>query len=189
MEPKKNTLSWKIEIPLINNRFILSNVLKAITITLGILLAVFGTIFSFEQGLPGFMSALIPCLGLGAFFLIVSVLTLGVILRNKYPLEYILTDDGIIMKSQSGTAKKIHRLALILGILARSTAVAGAGAAGMAGEAFTCSWKGIKSVKLYPDQKVVAAKQNFIQTMYLFCTEKNFQEISELVLKKASKKN
>jgi hypothetical protein len=188
MSLSSNKLSWNIEISLINNRFILSNVLKGIAITLGILLAVFGTIFSFQQGFQGIMSALVPCLGLGAFFLIVSVLTLGVILQNKYPLEFIINEGGIIMKSQSGTAKKVHRLALILGILARSTAVAGAGAAGMAGEEFTCSWKEIKSVKLYPAQRVVAAKQNFIQTMYVFCTEKNFKEVSELVLEKASKK-
>jgi hypothetical protein len=67
-------------------------------------------------------------------------------------------------------------------------AAAGAGAGAISGEIAVCPWKDIDSVKLYPDKKVVAAKQNFIQTMYVFCLADNFKEVSDFVMKKAAKK-
>ena len=179
-----NGITWQIEIPLLNNLFILSNVAKAIALTLAILFGFFGPLFFLQSGMPGLMSALVPCLGLGAFFILVSILTLAVILRNRYALEFIVDDDGLTMNSRCSRAKKIHRLAFILGILTRRGGTAGAGALGIAGETFFCSWKGIKSVRLYPGKFVVAARQNFIQTMYVFCNQENFRQVAERINKK-----
>lgn len=186
MNLKDSPLTWTVEISLLNNRFILLNVIKAIGLTLLILLSVFGTLFYFQGGIAGLMTALIPCLMLGGFFLVVSVLTLGVVLRNRYPLEFILSDDGIYMHSKSSSAKKAHRLALILGILARSSSAAGAGALGISGESFFCAWRDIKKLDLYPNLRVIAAKQNAIQTMYVFCTTENYSQVAELISSMAS---
>lgn len=186
MAMQEKSLSWQIEIPLINNRFILLNVVKATILSLITIFIILGLILGLSSGIYGLKTALIACLWICAFIIIISVLTLVVVLGNKYPLEFIIDDKGITMKSQSGRAKTAHRLALILGLLTGSMGAIAAGAGGISGEIFVCPWKGIKSVKLHPDVKVVAAKQNSIQTMYVFCTEGNFKEISDLITKRVA---
>ena len=183
---RENFFSWRIQIKLINNRFIVWNVVKGLIITLIVLFVIFALIFSLNSGLAGLKMALIVCFWIALFIIVISILTLTVILGNKYPLEFVIDENGITMKGDSNRAKKVHRLALILGLLGRSSATAGAGALGVAGEIETCSWKEIDSVKIYEDVKVVAAKKNIVQTMYIFCTENNFKEVSSLIIEKAT---
>ena len=179
--------SWQVQIKLINNRFILWNVVKGLIITLMVLFVIISLIFSLNSGLlAGLKFALIVCFWIALFIIVISIFTLAIILGNRYPLEFVIDEKGITMKSDSNRAKKVHRLALILGLLGRSSATAGAGALGVSGEIETCSWKEIDSVKIYEDVKVVAAKKNIVQTMYIFCTENNFKEVSSLIIEKAT---
>jgi len=187
MSLQTNALSWQIEIPLINNRFILWNVTKGCILSLLLLFVILGSILGLVNGMKGVEFALIACGWVFLFIMVISVFTLLVVLGNKYPLEFTLDDQGITMKSQSGRAKGIHRLTLILGLLGQNMGAIAAGGSARAGEMFVCPWKDIKSVKLYPGKKVVAAKQNFIQTMYVFCTDENYKEVSDLIMNKAAK--
>ncbi len=184
---QQKAMSWQIEIPLITNRFIILNVVKGTILTLLLLFVILGLIFGLTNGAGGLKVAIIACLWGGVFIVVISIFTLAVVLQNKYPLEFIIDDKGITMKGQSSRAKKAHRLALILGLLTGGLGAMAAGAAGIRSERFVCPWKGVKSVRLYPDKKVVAAKQNIIQTMYIFCTDGNYKEVSDLVMKKAVK--
>jgi len=184
---QEKALSWQIEIPLITNRFIILNVVKGTILTLLLLFVILGLIFGLTNGAGGLKVAIIACLWVGVFIVAISIFTLAVVLQNKYPLEYIIDDKGITMQSQSGRAKTAHRLALILGLLTGGLGAIAAGAAGIRSERFVCLWKGVKSVRLYPDKKVVAAKQNIIQTMYVFCTDDKYKEASHLIMEKAAK--
>lgn len=183
MNQKENLFSWKIEIPLINNPFILLNVLKGLVLTLIILFLILGLILGLTNGITGLKMALFACLWVGIFYILISIFTLLLVLGNRYPLEFNINNEGIIMQSQSKRAKGAHRLALILGLLGGGRGTMAAGASGIGSEMFACPWGAIKSVKLYPEKKVVAAKQNFIQTMYVFCTKENFSQVSEVIVK------
>lgn len=183
MNNQENFFSWQVEIPLINNPFILLNVLKGLMLTLIILFIILGLILGLTNGITGLKMALFACFWVGIFYIFISIFTLLIVLGNRYPLEFIINNEGIIMQSQSKRAKGAHRLALILGLLGGGKGTMAAGASGIHSEVFKCPWKGIKSVKLYPEKKVVAAKQNFIQIMYVFCTEENFSQVSEVIMK------
>jgi len=184
---EKNLLSWQVEISLINNRFIIWNVVKGSLLSLLLLFVILGLILGFTDVMRGLKTAFIACLWTGLFIVFISIFTLLVVLGNKYPLEFIINEEGIIMKSQSRRAKAAHRLAFILGLLGKSSAAMASGALGKSGEIAVCGWKEIDSVKLYPDKRVVAARQNFIQTMYVFCTESNFQQVANLIKEKSIK--
>jgi hypothetical protein len=187
MSLQENTLTWQIEISLINNRFIIRNVVKAIGLTLILLFIIFGLIFGFTGGLKGIGQALVVCLWVGLFVALVSAFTLVVFLGNKLLLEFSITDEGIIMKNKSGLSRVAHRLALVLGLLSRKMATAGAGVSGMSGETIFCPWNEIGSIKAYPDKRVIAARQNFFETMYVYCTEDNFKDVSGLIAEKSGK--
>lgn len=179
-------LSWKINIPLINNRFVISNVIQGIALTLLLFFVIIGSIFGWANGMEGVGQAFIACLWAGVFLVMISVLTLAVFLGNKYLLEFTINEEGVVMKSRSEQAHFAHRLALILGVLGRNLATVGAGAAGVAGETSRMPWNKIKSVKAYPDKKIIRLKRNFFETMFVYCTEENFKDVSALITEKSA---
>ncbi|MFA5167985.1 MAG: hypothetical protein WC530_05590 [Candidatus Omnitrophota bacterium] len=179
-------LSWQIKIPLINNRFIIGNVVKGIAMTLLLFFIIIGSIFGWSNGWKGIEQALIACLWAGLFLVIISVFTLAVFLGNKYLLEFTVSEEGVIMKSRSERAHFAHRLALILGVFGRNLATVGAGAAGVAGETSIMSWNKIKSIKTYPEKKIIRLKRNFLETMFVYCTEENFEGVAALIAKKTA---
>ena len=179
-------ISWQINIPLINNRFMIGNVVKGIAMTLLLFFMIIGSILVWVDGIKGVAQAFVACLWAGLFLVIVSVFTLAVFLGNKYLLEFNINEEGVIMKSRSERARFAHRLALILGVLGRNPAGAGAGVAGIAGEKSSMPWNRIRSVKVYPDKKIIRLKRNFLETMFVYCTEENFESVSALIAKKSA---
>lgn len=181
-----DNISWQIEIPLINNRFIIGNVMKGIALTLLLFFIIIGSIFGGSNGMKGVEQALMASLWAGLFLVIVSVFTLGVFLGNKYLLDFNINEEGVIMKSRSERAHFVHRLALIMGLLGRNMAAAGAGVAGVAGETSYMPWNKIKSIKVYPEKKTIRLKRNFLETIYVYCTEGDFESVSALIARKAA---
>lgn len=181
-----DNLSWQISIPLINNRFIIGNVIKGIAMTLLLFFIIIGSIFGLSGGWKGVEQALIVSIWAGLFLVIISAFTLVVFLGNKYLLEFTINEEGVIMKSRSERAHFAHRLALILGLLGRNPAAAGAGIAGVAGETNIIPWNSIKSIKVYPAKKIIRLKRNFLETMYVYCAEDNFDSISALIAEKST---
>ena len=179
-------ISWQINIPLINNRFMIGNVVKGIAMTLLLFFIIIGSILVWADGMKGVAQAFVACLWAGLFLVIVSVFTLAVFLGNKYLLEFDINEEGVIMKSRSERARFAHRLALILGVLGRNPAGAGAGVAGIAGEKSVMPWNRIRSVKVYPGKKIIRLKRNFLETMFVYCTEGNFEGVSALIARKSS---
>ena len=155
-----------------------------LAITLLICFVIFGSIFGYASGFKGIMMAFYFCLGFGAFMAIISVFTLGIVLGNKNPVEFIIQQDCIIMKNRSERAKTTHRLAIILGVLGRSATTTGAGLIAASKEIQTVQWNEIKSVTVFPEEKVIGLKLSFVQTMHVFCTEQNFQHVVELIREK-----
>lgn len=186
MNLQENTLSWQIRIPLITNRFMIDNVVKGIAMTLLLFFIIISSVLGWANGMKGVEQALIACLWAGLFLVVISIFTLAVFLGNKYLLEFTMNEEGVIMKSKSERAHFAHRLALILGVLGRSPATVGAGAAGVAGEKTVMPWNSIKSVKVYPDKRIIRLKRNFLETMYVYCTEENFKGVSALIAQKSA---
>ena len=181
-----NILSWKIEIPLISNRFIVGNVAKGLSITLLLFFIIMGSIFGSSDGWKGVEQALIICLWAGLFLIAVSFFTLAVFLGNKYLLEFNINQAGVIMRSRSERAHFAHRLAIILGMLRGNSAAIGAGSVAMAGETTFLPWNRIRAVKVYQDKKIIRLKRNFLETMYIYCTSENFQNACATIDKRVA---
>jgi hypothetical protein len=178
--------SWEIKIPLISNRFIVGNVVKGLSLALLLFFIIIGSILGFSGGWKGVGQALIACLCAGCFMGIVSVFTLAVFLGNQYLLEFQVSEDGVTMKSKSERAHFAHRLALILGALGRNPAAAGAGAVGIAGETSHIPWNRIKSIKLYPTERAIRLKRNFLETIYVYCSPENFEETAAVIAERTA---
>ncbi|MEM1995055.1 MAG: hypothetical protein QXW32_06280 [Nitrososphaerales archaeon] len=175
----QTTASWQIEVPLAN-RFMITHLSKGLAALMIACFLIFGTVLAVANGLEGLIQGLMVTLGMGLFFILVSILTLFVILRNRYTLMFKIGDDGVVMESRVDRAHKIHRLALILGLLARNPAATGAGLSGIVSERVEVPWKTIRSFKSYPDKRAVKVNRRFLPALYIYCKEDNFNKVVEI---------
>lgn len=179
--------SWQIDVPLINNPYILSNVGLGLIAALTIFLIITGLIFGISGGWTGFLQALLFTAGLGVFFLIVSVFTLLVVLGNRYRMEFALDDYGITMISRSDRAHTAHRLALILGMLARNPAAVAAGSGAVSGETVTLAWKNAKSFIPHPEKQTIIIKRKYLPALYIFCLPENYAAVAQYLSEKLNR--
>ena len=168
-EPPAPHLSWEVEVPLLTNPFILSHVGGAILALMALLLVVFGAALGWANGWEGVGLALLLTLAAGLFVALISVLTLGLFLGNRYRLEFRLDDAGIQMVSRSRRAGLAHRLALLSGVLARNPGVAAAGVAGVVTETVFVAWDEVQGLRPHPGRGVVTVRRRFFPDLHVFC--------------------
>lgn len=178
-------LSWEIEIPLLGNRFILGNVGTALLALVGLLAVVFVPVFAWANGWEGVVQALVLTAAAGAFVALVSVFTLGVFLGNRYRLRFLIADDGIQMLTLSRRSRAAHRLAILLGLLARNPGAVGAGLAGAVSEAVLVEWDEVQGVRTHPEERVVTVRRRLMPDLHVFCTPENFTQVSSYLSRKA----
>lgn len=173
-EPPAPHLSWEVEVPLLTNPFILSHVGGAILALMALLLVVFGAALGFANGWEGVGQALVLALAAGLFIALISVLTLGLFLGNRYRLEFRLDDAGIQMVSRSRRAGLAHRLALLSGVLARNPGVAAAGIAGVVTETVFVGWDEVQGLRPHPGKSVVTVRRRLFPDLHVFCDPEAF---------------
>jgi hypothetical protein len=176
--------AWQIDVPLINNRFILLNTGTGIGIALTIFFILLGSIFGYHNGWEGIGQAAIATLGIGFFFLLVSLLTLTVVLGNRYQMEFAVGKDCMMMVSRSSRAHTVHRMAFLVGLLARNMAATGAGLSALATETITLEWKNARTVILHPDKYTLTVKRKFMPALHVFCTPENFTQVSQYIVER-----
>ena len=177
-----NRLRWRVEVPLLTNRFIVSDVFfgAAATTLIGGLLI--GGIFSTKGGgWAGFRAGFLMAGIMGAFILVVSVFTLGLIFGNRWPLEFVVGDDGVIMNNISEKAHTIHRLSWILALLTGRPLMAGPGLIAQSREVVGIAWEEVRRVRKYPALGVIYIKGGFADNVRLYCTPSNYAEAAQRV--------
>lgn len=179
---EENALTWRVEVPLLTNRFILQDVLLGAvgTALLGGLFI--GAAFSWgSRDLAGFRSGFIFSGCFALFFLVMSVLTLGVIFGNRWPLEFLVGEHGVVMNNVSEKAHAIHRFSWILAILTGRPLMAGPGLIAQSREVVGIAWNEVRVVRKYPALGVIYIKGGFLDNVRLYCTPSNFADAMQRV--------
>lgn len=170
-------IAWRIEIPLLNNRFILGSIGNAFGVLTLIMFVIIGAIFGWANGWEGIVQAALLCVGLLVFLSLVTLFSLGLVLGNRYQLEFRVAEPGIEMISRSRRSRMANRLALIAGILARNPGVAGAGVAGLVTEIVGVGWEEVHGLVPTADRAVIRVQRRFLPDMYVFCLPENFETV------------
>jgi hypothetical protein len=179
--PSGNDLRWRVEVPLLTNRFILQDVFLGALATTLIGGTIIGGIFAWDGGWKGLQSGLIFSGFFGLFMLLVSVLTLGGIFGNRWPLEFLVGDDGVVMNNVSEKAHAIHRLSWILALLTGRPLMAGPGLIAQSREVVGITWDEVRTVRGYPALGVIYIKGGFLDNVRLYCTSANYAEVARRV--------
>jgi hypothetical protein len=117
----------------------------------------------------------------GVFMLLVSLLTLGVIFGNRWPLEFTIEPDGVVMNNVSEKAHAIHRMSWILAILTGRPLMAGPGLIAQSREVVAIPWNEVRRVQRYPALGVIAIKGGFLDNVRLYCTPANYADVVQRV--------
>lgn len=177
----KGLLRWRVEVSLLTNRFIVRDTLMgagASTLIAGLLI---GGIFAWTGGMEGLRAGLLFAGIMGLFILAVSVLTLGVIFGNRWPLEFVVGPDGVLMNNVSEKAHAIHRLSWILAIVTGRPLMAGPGLIAQSREVVGIPWDEVRKVQRYPALGVIGITGGFLDNVRLYCTPANYAEVAQAV--------
>jgi hypothetical protein len=174
-------LRWRVDVPLLTNRFIVNDVILgagATTLIAGLLI---GGIFAWSGGWTGLRAGLTFAGIMGVFILIVSVFTLGVVFGNRWPLEFVLNDDGVIMNNVSEKARTIHRMSWILAILTGRPLMAGPGLIAQSREVVGIAWDDVRTVTQHPALGVIGIRGGLLDNIRLYCTPANYAQVAQRV--------
>lgn len=120
---------------------------------------------------------------IGGLFLLTFLLIMAVY-GGKYDVAFLVDDKGILCRTQKSQAKAnaiINRLAVLLGLFARVPAAAGAGLLAQSRQSVFLRWSDIRKVTYRPQQHVILVRGGLTESIAVFCTGDNYDEIAAIV--------
>jgi len=181
-----NQFSWDIKVPILKNKIAIRQVSLVIGLpfTLIMLFLFYGYFKNDEIG--GLYGGLLILLLLFLTFILVMIMYAG-----GYDVAYSIDDDGVKMVQNATQAKRLKRmssLGLILGLLSKQYGAAGASLLGSAKTQMYTKWDNVKSYTFYDDDFSIYLKAG-MDTNLIFCLSDNYQQIKDLIIEKANKKD
>lgn len=179
---KTEPLSWSYHLPLFSS-FIWKNISLGFLITffviafLGIL---FGAITktTFSSQTPDIYFAA----GFVGLVIFLTLLVFIIIFHNGFTMKYRIDEHGV-HQSVTGPSAKVHKAAIILGLLSRSPSAVGAGILAKEGEQRTISWGEVKKVNVNPSKQYLRIARQFlgIYPIDMFCQKSDFDRVLDLI--------
>ncbi len=177
-------IEWHVSVPIFRNTLILQQLGFAIGIPFG-LVAIVVVLVSGQS-----------VYALYGLFLIVLLLFLSwlfvmLVYRGRYDVEYVLDRAGVRCRTQMRQAKTnrlVNRLTVVLGLFSGNPSIAGAGLLAQSRQDVHLRWSQIIRAKCRPKRSYILLRGGFAETMALFCTAENYEQVAQLVVENASVK-
>lgn len=115
--------------------------------------------------------------GLGLLGLLVMLL----LFRGGYPVRYTVSADGVQMQTLSQVAKRVNRLAIVLGLLTGKPGLLGSGLIARSRETEALSWQGAFRAELRPQRHLIVLRGAWRNLMLVQCTPQNFAQVAARV--------
>ncbi|MDO8915867.1 MAG: hypothetical protein Q7W16_07290 [Coriobacteriia bacterium] len=179
-------LSWQVDVPLINNRFMAWDFAKVIAISGAIMWAVVALMSLIVNGEPLFL----PLTFVALIMAIVSVLFLVscLILLNRWGFTNTLSDVGVGYAS-GGREKKVNRALALFGLLAllsgKPGPLGGALIAGSQEDGFY-AWSDLYRINLHPGPRVITLCNSWRAVYRLYCTPDTYAQAAEICERKVA---
>lgn len=115
--------------------------------------------------------------GLGLLGLLVMLL----LFRGGYPVRYTVSADGVQMQTLSRVAKRVNRLAIVLGLLTGKPGLLGSGLIARSRETEALSWQDAFRAELRPQRHLIVLRGAWRNLMLVQCTPQNFAQVAARV--------
>lgn len=177
-------MNWRFEISLLTDRYVLRDTSKWLMWTVFLFGAFMLLMLGLAEGAEGVGLALMITGGAAVFLALITVFSLGVVLGNRYVLDFTVDEAGLTMVNAYRRARFIHRLAIVLGALSGKRSVAASGAAAVAGETVHIPWNDITRVEFHMGDRVIYVKGGWMSRIRFYCSEDNYSAVSEFIRRK-----
>lgn len=180
-EPKSEELVWDYAFPLLNNPFVLLDMVKVLGFSFLIVCAIFLLIGAFQGEIKDMM-AMIPMLAvLIGVLAILFVFVMLVIFKNRFPARYTVNNDGAMIEV-TPSQRKMNKAVVVLGFLAGKPGVAGSGMLAQSQETQLFPWVDVYRVDLFPGRRVVVLRNGWRTVARLYCTAENYEAAARMAV-------
>jgi len=178
---EKREIKWEIDIPLLNNKILIRQMIMVFFITYIIISVLMSTIFLVQgeaESIPMLLLMFfLVCLGL----FVLSILVMLLIFGNRMTLRFTVNDKGVFYEMVDKRGKKLTNLAIFSGVLSKKATTTGSGLIAKSREAVFINYKNV--IKLDPKDKenVILLKNEWRTLLAIYCKEENYNEVKEFL--------
>jgi hypothetical protein len=180
---QNDDITWEIAVPLLNNRTIVGGTLRAF----GIATLLMGGLMTVILGSQGEWNSLPPLLlmlaAVLAGLLVLALLVMAVVFRNRMRFRYAVSDEGILLETLDKTARAVDRIAVVGGVLGGSAQATGAGLIARSQETQALRWAGAFRAQFRPRSRVVVLRNAWRQLMVVYCTPETYDAVAETIVR------
>jgi len=185
----KGKITWTIDIPLLNNKILIRQMMIAFFITYIIISVLMLTIFLVSGEL-----ALIPnlllifflvCLGLFALSILVMLIVLG----NRMTLRFTVDSKGVLYEMIDRKGKKLTTLATISGLFTRKPTETATGLIAKSREAVFVNYKNVTKIKPQDRENVILLNNEWRTLLAIYCQKENYNEVKEFLSEVSKEKS
>jgi len=177
----EDVLRWRVEVPLLSNRFIIGDTLLGGLVTVLIAGTLIGGIFAYRGGWEGLRAGFVFAGIFAVFYLLIAFFTFAVIFGNRWPLEFVVGEHGVVMNNVSEKAHTIHRLSWILALVLGRPLMAGPGLIAQSREVVGIPWDEVRVVRKYPALGVIYIRGGVLENVRLYCLPSNYAQAAQRV--------
>lgn len=152
-------IAFATVIPLLNNRFFMWDFLKVIVISvLGLWVAVFAVSLALNPSDPVLLPWQFPalCGGIVAVCFVIACLVMG----NGYGATFVIDDEGVRWGS-GPKEKRVNMAVTVVGVLAGSAQVAGAGLLAQSEQSGLIRWANVRRLNVHPGPRVISVRNRW----------------------------
>ena len=171
-----DTLEWRIDVPLLNNSYMVMDILFVILGSAGGL----GVILFLVMGGESILAILeILVLAVGAL-IVMAFLVIGVIFLNR--MELVFKVDGEGVRCDRGEyVSNLNRLAWMIGSISQRVNPMGASLIAMSRESTFVPWADIKKAVFDGKKRVISVSSARRLLLRVYCNPENYDNVAETI--------
>jgi len=177
----EHALAWSRVVPLITNPVVVKDLFLALFLP-AVLAGILLTVITGDTAL--LLLFLVVAAGIYILGLVImAVLQLGT--KGGLNTFFYISDEGVASKAGKGT-EILNRVSTVGSLAMGSAAGTGAGLLAISEEANTLFWENVRYVTIHTRVKMIVLRSPYlISPIALYCTEKNFPVVVEMIRKYA----
>ena len=182
LDDKLGDLVWEVDQSLFSRRMLSQWTLILLASAL-IMTVLLGIVFCAQKEWDVIPSMLIMIGSVTSGLWLFGLLIMAVVFRGRYRLRYTISNLGIRCDTIDTLAKKVNRLAIVVGTLARNPQTVGSGLIGISRESEEVRWNGTFKVIYEPEKHSVSLRNAWRTLLLVQCTPENYAKVTDIISK------
>ncbi len=173
-----DTIEWTYDIPLLTSRFMVWDIVRVTFLSVVMMYVLVGGCGLLVEReliiLPPFV--FLVTVGIVLALFVLASLFMG----NRHGARFTVGPDAVEYRAER-RERRLSRLTVLAGLLARNPSAAGAGALAVARERLVVPWGDVHRVVVHPRQRVIALRNSWRTVLRLHCPPELFDEVRDAV--------